>query len=61
MEGLIESVKELIEEDLASSGKDDALIAAAQKVEHEQIASYGWIRVWAQRLGKPGKTATVKK
>jgi ferritin-like metal-binding protein YciE len=30
---------------------DAALIAAAQKVEHYEIASYGTLRAWAERLG----------
>jgi ferritin-like metal-binding protein YciE len=30
---------------------DAALIAAAQKVEHYEISSYGTARTWAQRMG----------
>ncbi len=51
MEGLIEEGKEMIEEDLPAAVKDAGLIAAAQKVEHYEIASYGCVRTWAQRLG----------
>lgn len=32
---------------------DVALIAAAQKVEHYEIASYGSARTWAQEVGQP--------
>jgi ferritin-like metal-binding protein YciE len=32
--------------------KDAALIAAAQKVEHYEIASYGSARTWAQDTGQ---------
>ena len=32
--------------------KDAALIAAAQRVEHYEIAGYGTVRTFAQRLGR---------
>ena len=51
MEGLIEEGKELIEEEPEASVLDAGLIAAAQKVEHYEIASYGCARTWATRLG----------
>ena len=41
MAGLIEEGKKMMEEDAAPSVMDAALIAAAQKVEHYEIASYG--------------------
>lgn len=51
MEGLIEEGKELMEEDLPPAVLDAGLIAAAQKVEHYEIASYGTVREWASQLG----------
>jgi len=51
MEGLIEEGKELMEEDAAPGVLDAGLIAAAQKVEHYEIASYGSARAWAEKLG----------
>ena len=51
MEGLIEEGKELMEEGLEPSVLDAALIAAAQKVEHYEIASYGSVRTWAEETG----------
>ena len=51
MEGLIEEGSELISEDGEPSVKDAALIAAAQKVEHYEIAGYGCARTYAQLLG----------
>ena len=51
MKGLIEEGAEIIAEDAAAAVKDAALIAAAQKVEHYEIASYGCVRTWAQLLG----------
>ena len=50
MEGLIEEGKELMEEDAGTSILDAGLIAAAQKVEHYEIASYGSVRTWAEQL-----------
>ena len=47
MEGLIEEGKEIIKEDMEEDVKDAGLIAAAQKVEHYEIAAYGTARAWA--------------
>jgi len=51
MEGLIEEGHELLQEDVEPDVLDAGLIAAAQKVEHYEIASYGTARAWAERLG----------
>jgi ferritin-like metal-binding protein YciE len=51
MEGLIEEGSEIMKEDAEPEVMDAGLIAAAQKVEHYEIASYGTARAWAQRLG----------
>lgn len=51
MEGLIEEGNEIIQEDAEPDVLDAGLIAAAQKVEHYEIASYGTARAWAERLG----------
>ena len=52
MEGLIEEGKEILEEDGAPEVIDAALIAAAQRVEHYEIAAYGCLRTFAQLLGR---------
>src|SRR6476660_4815156 len=52
MEGLIEEGKELMKEEAEPSVLDAALISAAQKVEHYEIAGYGCVRTYAQRLGR---------
>ncbi len=41
MEGLIEEANEVVESTEKNEVRDAALIAAAQKVEHYEIASYG--------------------
>lgn len=51
MSGLIEEGKEILEEDASPGAKDAMLIAAAQKVEHYEIASYGTLCTWAEILG----------
>ena len=51
MEGLLEEGSELLEEDADPDVLDAALIAAAQKVEHYEISSYGTLRTYATLLG----------
>ena len=51
MEGLIEEGKEMMEEEGEPQVVDAALISAAQKVEHYEIASYGCLRSYAELLG----------
>ncbi len=51
MEGLVEEGGEVIKEDMEDSIKDAALIAAAQRVEHYEIAGYGCVRAYATKLG----------
>ena len=51
MEGLVEAGKEIMQEDMPDNLRDAALIGAAQKVEHYEIAAYGTAREMAERLG----------
>ena len=51
MEGLIEEGKEMMEQHKESAMADAALIAAAQKIEHYEIATYGTICTWCDLLG----------
>lgn len=51
MKGLIKEGKEAISEDASPEVKDAALIAAAQRVEHYEIAGYGTVRTYAQIMG----------
>jgi ferritin-like metal-binding protein YciE len=52
MAGLVEEGKELIEEEETGAPLDAALICAAQKVEHYEIAAYGSLVAYAKLLGK---------
>lgn len=51
MEGLLEEGRELLAEDADPSVLDAALIAAAQRVEHYEMAGYGCVRTFARLLG----------
>ena len=51
MAGIVSEGQEMLEEDLEESTMDAAIISAAQKVEHYEIASYGTVRTLAQTLG----------
>lgn len=52
MKGLVEEGSEMLEEEGEESVLDAGIIAAAQKVEHYEIASYGTVRTWADLLGE---------
>jgi len=51
MEGLIEEGNEVMKEAAEPEAADAGMIAAAQKVEHYEIAGYGTARAWARHLG----------
>jgi ferritin-like metal-binding protein YciE len=51
MQGLIDEADELADDYAESAAIDAALIAAAQKVEHYEIATYGTLRSFAESLG----------
>lgn len=51
MEGLIEEGKEVLQEEGNASVIDAALIGAAQRVEHYEMAAYGTVRAMAECLG----------
>ena len=52
MEGLVEEGKELMEEKPEPTVLDAGLIAAAQRVEHYEMAGYGTVRTFAKLLGE---------
>jgi ferritin-like metal-binding protein YciE len=51
MKGLVEEGKEIIDLKAPPEVRDAGLIAAAQKVEHYEIAGYGCLCTWAEQLG----------
>ena len=52
IEGLVEEGKEIMEEVQDPEVLDAGLIAAAQAVEHYEIARYGTLAAWAKELGR---------
>jgi ferritin-like metal-binding protein YciE len=52
MEGLIKEGSEIMKEDFEDEVMDAALIGAAQRVEHYEIAAYGTVRTFAEVLGE---------
>ena len=52
IKGIIEEGEDLMGTKMEPEVADAALIGAAQKVEHYEIASYGTVRSWAQQLGQ---------
>ena len=51
MNGLIKEAEEIMKESEEGAMRDAGIIAAAQKVEHYEIATYGTLRTFAQTLG----------
>jgi ferritin-like metal-binding protein YciE len=49
--GIIEEGKAILEEDFDADTMDACLVAAAQRVEHYEMAAYGTLVAWAQAMG----------
>ena len=58
--GIIKEAEEIISENKKSPTINAALIYAAQKAEHYEIASYGSLREWAQHLQKSEAADLIK-
>lgn len=61
MVGLLEEGDELMKEEGVEGLRDAALIAAAQKVEHYEMATYGCLRTWAEQLGEEKAASLLQK
>ena len=60
MEGIIQEGAEVINGDFADDVKDAALISAAQRVEHYEIAAYGTVCAYAELLGESDQAALLR-
>jgi ferritin-like metal-binding protein YciE len=60
MQGLLEEGEETIREDAEPEVKDAALIAAAQRVEHYEMAGYGTVLAYAKLLKEPKVVKLLK-
>jgi len=60
MEGLLKEGEEMIKEKGDPATIDAGLIAAAQRVEHYEIAGYGCVRTYAETLGMSDHARTLQ-
>lgn len=60
MEGLIKEGSEIMGEDFEDAMMDAALISAAQRVEHYEIAGYGTVIAYAELLGEEEQASLLK-
>jgi ferritin-like metal-binding protein YciE len=61
MMGIIKEGSELLQEDFEGAVMDAAIISAAQRVEHYEVAAYGCVRDWAQLLGEGEASQLLEK
>src|SRR6202022_3793510 len=61
MMGIVKEGEEIMEGVFGGEGMDAALISAAQRVEHYEIAAYGCVRTWAELLGESEASALLEK
>jgi ferritin-like metal-binding protein YciE len=61
MAALVTETEDMVKDAADESVRDAALIAAAQRVEHFEIASYGAVRHWAQLLGEKSHAELLDK
>ncbi|HEU0012703.1 MAG TPA: ferritin-like domain-containing protein [Longimicrobium sp.] len=61
MEGLLKEGQEMMGEKSDPDVLDAALIAAAQRVEHYEMAGYGCVRTYARMLGLSDQQATLQR
>jgi ferritin-like metal-binding protein YciE len=59
LSALVSEAEDMIKDTTDLTVRDVALIAAAQRVEHYEIASYGAVRRWAQILGEAEQAALL--
>jgi ferritin-like metal-binding protein YciE len=60
MEGLLAEGDKILRDNKESPALDAALIAAAQKVEHYEIATYGCLCTWAEAMGHERATELLQ-
>jgi len=61
MMGIIKEGEEILDEDFEGEVMDAAIISAAQRVEHYEIAAYGCVKAWAKLLGENEASALLEK
>jgi ferritin-like metal-binding protein YciE len=61
MQGLVKEGEGIMDEDFQGEVMDAALISAAQRVVHYEIAAYGCVRSWAELLGESEAASLLEK
>lgn len=61
MKGVLSEGSEMLEEVEPGDVRDAALISAAQRVEHYEMAAYGTVRTYAELLGQPQVAKLLEK
>ena len=60
MEGLVKEGAETMQEKYGDTVMDAAIIGAAQRVEHYEIAAYGTVRAFAELLGESNHVPLIE-
>lgn len=60
MEGLVKEGAETMQEEYEDAVMDAAIIGAAQRVEHYEIAGYGTVRAFAEQLGESEHVSLIE-
>lgn len=60
MEGLVKEGAQTLKEDYGDAVKDAAIIGAAQRVEHYEIAGYGTVKTFAAVLGEDEHVSLIE-
>jgi ferritin-like metal-binding protein YciE len=60
IKGILEEGDEVIEDFAGSEALDEGLVAACQAVEHYEIARYGALKAWADKLGHADAAALLQ-
>ena len=61
MKGLLKEGSEMVKETEKGAVRDAAMISAAQRVEHYEMAGYGSVRTYAQLLGRENMVKILEK
>src|SRR5882757_3658505 len=61
MIGVLKEGEEIMDEDFEGEVMDAALISAAQRVEHYEIAAYGCVAAWAELLGETDAVSLLER
>src|SRR5919199_2063392 len=58
--GIVQEAEQRLNEDATDDARDAAIIGAAQRIEHYEIAAYGCARTYARRLNRPDEARLLQ-